>query len=101
MYLDQQSLSWLQMIKTVLKQCTCSDKYWFESSYNKHCVRKAGDCCFTDGAKAAVDTIVDVVRSTSNDDEFPGLYLGALPESTFLGQLLSVLCHDVLSRAMP
>ncbi|KAL0045655.1 hypothetical protein WJX82_000743 [Trebouxia sp. C0006] len=37
-----------------------------------------------EGAQSAVKTVVEVVDSPSSDDTFPGLYLGALPESPFL-----------------
>ena len=43
--------------------------------------------CFAEGAQSAVKTVVEVVDSPSSDDTFPGLYLGALPESPFLGMI--------------
>ena len=43
--------------------------------------------CFAEGAQSAVKTVVEVVDSPSSADTFPGLYLGALPESPFLGMI--------------
>lgn len=41
-----------------------------------------------EGASAAVQTVVDIVGNPSSPDAFPGLYLGALPDSPFLGMAL-------------
>lgn len=44
-----------------------------------------GGIVSAEGDKAKAEVLVDVVGSPKSTEDFPGLYLGALPEMPFLG----------------